>query len=79
MAAPEEKKDDAKDKTPEKKADASLKETKEDNTVVLVGDSDMIYDGFSVRRMNGPFGADRRGDEWQFEFCPKSRGTTFRR
>ncbi len=55
--APEEKKDEAKDKTPEKKTDTSLKETKEDNTVVLVGDSDMIYDSFSVHRMNGPFGA----------------------
>jgi gliding motility-associatede transport system auxiliary component len=57
--SPQEKKDeakDAKDKTPEKKAGASLKETKEDNTVVLIGDADMIYDGFTLRRVNSPFG-----------------------
>jgi ABC-type uncharacterized transport system involved in gliding motility auxiliary subunit len=54
---PEEKKDDAKDKTPEKKTDTSLKETKDNNTVVLIGDSDMIYDGFTLRRVNTPFGA----------------------
>jgi ABC-type uncharacterized transport system involved in gliding motility auxiliary subunit len=53
---PEEKKDDAKDKPAEKKTDTSLKETKEDNTVVLIGDSDMIYDGFTLRRVNTPFG-----------------------
>jgi ABC-type uncharacterized transport system involved in gliding motility auxiliary subunit len=53
---PQDKKDEAKDKAPEKKTDASLKETKEDNAVVLVGDADMIYDGFSVQRINSPFG-----------------------
>ncbi|HEX4266171.1 MAG TPA: Gldg family protein [Verrucomicrobiae bacterium] len=53
---PVEKKDDAKDKTAEKKPDASLKESKDNNTVVLVGDSDMIYDGFALRRVNTPFG-----------------------
>jgi len=56
---PEDKKDeakDAKDKTIEKKADASLRETKQDNAVVLIGDSDMIYDGFSLRRVDSPFG-----------------------
>ena len=52
--APEEKKDET--KAPEKKSDASLKETKEDNTVVLIGDADMIYDGFSLRQVNSPFG-----------------------
>jgi ABC-type uncharacterized transport system involved in gliding motility auxiliary subunit len=39
------------------KADASLKETREDNSVVLVGDSDMFYDGFTLRRVDTPFGA----------------------
>ncbi|HWD91842.1 MAG TPA: Gldg family protein [Verrucomicrobiae bacterium] len=53
---PVDKKDDAKDKPTEKKTDTSLKETKEDNTVVLIGDSDMIYDGFTLRRVNTPFG-----------------------
>lgn len=60
---PEEKKDDAtKDdkksdaKATEKKDDNSLKETKEDNTVVLVGDADMIYDEFTLRKIQSPFG-----------------------
>ncbi|HWC58112.1 MAG TPA: GldG family protein [Verrucomicrobiae bacterium] len=52
---PDEKKNDA-DKSAEKKPDASLKESKEDNTVVLVGDSDMFYDGFSLQRVNTLFG-----------------------
>ncbi|HXT09984.1 MAG TPA: GldG family protein [Candidatus Angelobacter sp.] len=51
---PDAKKDDAKDKT--KPADHSLKETKGVNTVVLVGDADMIYDGFTLRKVNTPFG-----------------------
>jgi ABC-type uncharacterized transport system involved in gliding motility auxiliary subunit len=38
------------------KVDTSLKETKQDNTVVLVGDADMFYDGFALRRVNTPFG-----------------------
>ncbi len=29
---------------------ASLKETKQDNTVILVGDSDMIYDGYTLEK-----------------------------
>ena len=53
---PEEKQADAKDKPEEKKADSGLKETKQDNTVVLIGDSDMIYDGFTIRKVNSPFG-----------------------
>jgi ABC-type uncharacterized transport system involved in gliding motility auxiliary subunit len=53
--APDEKKDAA-DKSTEKKPDTSLKESKEDNSVVLVGDSDMFYDGFSIQRVNTLFG-----------------------
>jgi ABC-type uncharacterized transport system involved in gliding motility auxiliary subunit len=53
--APEVKKDDA-EKTAEKMPDTSLKESKEDNAVVLVGDSDMFYDGFSIQRVNTLFG-----------------------
>jgi ABC-type uncharacterized transport system involved in gliding motility auxiliary subunit len=57
---PEETNDQATAKpetTPAKKqADGSLKETKQPNTVVLVGDADMIYDGYTLRRMNSPFG-----------------------
>jgi len=53
---PEEKKDDARDKPAEKPANNGLKETKQDNTVVLIGDADMIYDGFTLRKVNSPFG-----------------------
>jgi len=60
---PEEKKDepdkkDAKDekKPEEKKPDDSLKQTKEDNSVILVADADMLYDYFMVERYQTPFG-----------------------
>src|ERR1035441_6589651 len=58
--APQEKKDDksATDKKPdEKKPDGSLKETKGDNAVVLFGDADLLYDPFTMRRIDSPFGA----------------------
>jgi ABC-type uncharacterized transport system involved in gliding motility auxiliary subunit len=35
---------------------ASLKETKEDNSVVLFGDADMVSDQFTIQKMNSPFG-----------------------
>ena len=61
---PQEKKDDKTDadKKDEKKADQkkpgdSLKETKGDNAVVLFGDADMLYDPFTMRRIDSPFGA----------------------
>ena len=34
----------------------SLKESKEDNALVLVGDADMLFDNFAVRTMDSPFG-----------------------
>ena len=40
------------DKKEEKKAEAGLKETKSDNVVILVGDSDMLYDQFCVQVQN---------------------------
>jgi ABC-type uncharacterized transport system involved in gliding motility auxiliary subunit len=40
-----------------KAADNSLKESKAENSVVLFGDSDMLADDFSLRKMDGPFGA----------------------
>ena len=46
---PDEKKDDAK---PEDKAKDTLKETKGDNAVLLVGDSDWLTDQFSVQIQN---------------------------
>jgi ABC-type uncharacterized transport system involved in gliding motility auxiliary subunit len=57
--APQDKKDEKSegDKKPdEKKPDNSLKETKGDNAVVLVGDADMLYDPFTMRRIDSPFG-----------------------
>jgi ABC-type uncharacterized transport system involved in gliding motility auxiliary subunit len=56
---PAEKKDDKADadkkdekKPEEKKPDDSLKETKGDNAVVLFGDSDMLYDPFTIQRQD---------------------------
>ena len=62
---PEEKKDEAKpedgkksdDKAAAKKPDASLKETQGENSVVLVGDADMLFDPFTLRRVDSPLGA----------------------
>jgi ABC-type uncharacterized transport system involved in gliding motility auxiliary subunit len=58
---PEEKKEEDKDKKdadkkPEEKKDDSLKETKQDNAVILVGDADMIVDHFTLRQVQTPFG-----------------------
>jgi ABC-type uncharacterized transport system involved in gliding motility auxiliary subunit len=58
---PEEKKEEDKDKKdadkkPEEKKEDSLKETKQDNAVILVGDADMIFDHFTLRQMQTPFG-----------------------
>lgn len=39
-----------------KAADNSLKESKTETTVVLVGDSDMLADDFSLQKQNSPFG-----------------------
>jgi ABC-type uncharacterized transport system involved in gliding motility auxiliary subunit len=58
--APQDKKDEKPegDKKPaEKKPGDSLKETKDDNAVVLFGDADMLYDPFTIRRIDSPFGA----------------------
>lgn len=35
---------------------AGLKQSAQDNTVVLVGDSDLMNDNFALRQMNSPFG-----------------------
>src|SRR5579862_4747877 len=51
----DEKKDD-KGKTPAKTDDGTLKETRQENTVVLVGDSDMFYDNFTLHKIQSPFG-----------------------
>jgi ABC-type uncharacterized transport system involved in gliding motility auxiliary subunit len=51
---PKDEKKDDKDKKPadEPKSGDSLKETKSDNTVVLFGDADMLYDQFAIRKQN---------------------------
>jgi ABC-type uncharacterized transport system involved in gliding motility auxiliary subunit len=48
--------DKKEEKPAESKPEDSLKETKQDNTVILVGDADMVYDHFALRQMQGPFG-----------------------
>ncbi|MEK7706881.1 MAG: Gldg family protein, partial [Verrucomicrobiota bacterium] len=48
--------DKKEEKADEKKPDNSLKESKEDSAIILVGDSDMIYDNFTIRKMQSPFG-----------------------
>ena len=53
QAAGQEGREDGDDKkADEKKPVDSLKETKGDNTVMLVGDADMLYDPFTLRRIN---------------------------
>ena len=59
---PEEKKDDAnkpdnEKKPDEKKPDTWLKETKQDNSVVLVGDADMLSDQVSYQQVQTLFGS----------------------
>jgi len=51
----DEKAEDGK-KDESKKDSDSLKETKGDTTVVLFGDADMLYDPFTMRRIESPFG-----------------------
>ncbi|HWH67950.1 MAG TPA: hypothetical protein VNT26_01085, partial [Candidatus Sulfotelmatobacter sp.] len=60
---PEDKKEDDKkdaDKKEPKAASSTpencLKETKGENTVVLVGDADMLFDRFALRQVQSPFG-----------------------
>ncbi|MDW8308267.1 MAG: Gldg family protein [Verrucomicrobiales bacterium] len=58
---PGEKKDTASDSDKEKKdeaqsAETSLKESQQETTVILVGDSDMLFDNFTLRRFASPFG-----------------------
>ncbi len=65
---PEDKKEDEKkdadkkpeekvaEKSAEKKPDDSLKETKQDNAVILVGDADMLFDNVALRQTQTPFG-----------------------
>jgi ABC-type uncharacterized transport system involved in gliding motility auxiliary subunit len=53
-AKPDEKKDE---KKPE---NTGLKETAEDNVVILIGDCDMIQDPIAVQEMQNPFGGGQR-------------------
>jgi ABC-type uncharacterized transport system involved in gliding motility auxiliary subunit len=49
-------KKDAAQKSEEKKPDDSLKESKQDNTVILVGDADMLYDRVALQPVQTLFG-----------------------
>lgn len=52
-AAGDEKKDESKDAKPEeKKANDTIKEAKSEGVVILVGDSDFVYDQFAVQVQN---------------------------
>jgi ABC-type uncharacterized transport system involved in gliding motility auxiliary subunit len=55
---PEDKAPEAKDgeKPAEPKPADSLKEGKEENSVILVGDADMLFDSFTLRQIQNPFG-----------------------
>ncbi len=49
---PKDDKKDEKKPADDQKPGDSLKETKADNTVVLFGDADMLYDQFTIRKQN---------------------------
>jgi ABC-type uncharacterized transport system involved in gliding motility auxiliary subunit len=69
---PEDKADTDKkdDKKPEAKTpDDSLKETKSENSVILVGDADMLYDYFMVDRWQTPFGVIARPSNGNLSFA----------
>jgi len=54
---PEDKKDeDKKDAKKDEKPQDFLKESKQDNTVILVGDADMLFDNVAMRQIQSPFG-----------------------
>ena len=55
---PEEKAEEKKEgeKPAEPKPADSLKETKDENTVILVGDADMLFDSFAIRQVQSLFG-----------------------
>jgi len=44
----------------ESKSSDSLKESKEETTVILIGDADMIHDNFTLQETQTPFGVWRR-------------------
>jgi ABC-type uncharacterized transport system involved in gliding motility auxiliary subunit len=48
------------EKKPDAATDKNLKESAQENSVVLVGDSDMIQDQLCVREMPNPFGGGQR-------------------
>jgi ABC-type uncharacterized transport system involved in gliding motility auxiliary subunit len=69
------------EKKPESKADADkkadevaknetqLKETTRENTVILVGDSDMLFDSVAVRQIQSPFGVMSMAMNGNFSFA----------
>jgi ABC-type uncharacterized transport system involved in gliding motility auxiliary subunit len=73
---PEEKKDEEKkdgekkdEKTAEKKADDSLKEGKENNSVILVADADMLSDRVALQPVQTLFGTQYAPANGNFSFC----------
>jgi len=73
---PEDKKDEEKkdgdkkeDKPAEKKSDDSLKETKENNSVILVGDADMLSDRVALQPVQTLFGTAYAPMNGNLSFC----------
>ncbi len=56
-------------KTEEKKPDDSLKETKGENTVVLVGDADMLFDRVALQPVQTLFGTAYAPANGNLSFC----------
>jgi ABC-type uncharacterized transport system involved in gliding motility auxiliary subunit len=67
----DEKKDaDKKDQKPaEKKPDDSLKESKQDTTVILVGDADMLFDRVALQPIQTIFGTTYAAANGNISFC----------
>jgi ABC-type uncharacterized transport system involved in gliding motility auxiliary subunit len=65
----EEEKKDGETKPEEKKADDSLKEGKQDATVILVGDADMLFDNVALRQIPSPFGTIQMAMNGNLNFC----------
>jgi ABC-type uncharacterized transport system involved in gliding motility auxiliary subunit len=74
---PEDKKDEEKkdadkkpeEKTPEKKSDDSLKEGKDNNSVILVGDADMLSDRVALQPVQTLFGTQYAPANGNLSFC----------
>jgi ABC-type uncharacterized transport system involved in gliding motility auxiliary subunit len=65
----EDKADGAKKADGVAKNETQLKETTRENTVILVGDSDMLFDSVAVRQVQSPFGVMSMAMNGNFSFA----------